>query len=98
MDLKPLLLSTFLVATQAQGQTVDCSKLGPDRKITTDFLMQFHGPEDAFSNRLKTLYPDPADLKAVSHLFNHLLAHGVPKEKMINAMKACNVSNVNTPG
>lgn len=99
MNLRPLLLSSFLATAQAQGQDVDCTRLGPNREITIDFMMQFHDKPDAFTNGIQKMYPN-SSLRGVMLLFNHLLAHGVPKERMTRAIQACDVSNVNinTPG
>lgn len=73
---------------------IDCTILGPERKISIAFLMQMHEHQDAFTDYITKKY-DNLDLKGAAATINHLVAHGVSKEEIKRVIREAGVSNVN---
>ncbi len=73
--------------------TVSCEKLGPEGKITLDFLEQLHtSGHDGFDDYIRKNY-DNLSVEGAAAMINHLLTHGVPGRAIIKALQDCGANH-----
>ncbi len=94
MNMRGVVMSFFMaVSNPGISAPVDCTKLGPNKVVSREFLLQFHNEQDAFLSDNIEKYGN-LDLHGIAELFNHILAHGVKKQVIAKALIDCQASNI----
>jgi hypothetical protein len=89
---QPAYPDSVVMKTPHGNLNISCSKLGPGRKLTNEFLLQMHPHQDGYTTWMRSKKND--DLQAAAAFIHHLTAHGVEKKEIERVMRACGVSNV----